>query len=78
VHIVGAHLMWAANSQHRRAYRVARHIKSRDVLVLVCPCGCEFEEPPARLEAHGYRIVKSRPAYAEPGHYGRTACASAK
>lgn len=66
-------MTWATNSQRRRAYRVKRRIQSRDVLVLVDPYGCEFEEPPGKLEANGYRIVKARPVYAERGHYGRKA-----
>lgn len=56
--------IWYANAEKRRAFRQVKHIKTRDVVVLVNDYGAEWEETPARLEASGYRPVKRRPAYA--------------
>ena len=57
--------MWYANRQLRRAFKVVRKIKRRNVVKLRTAHGCEFEETPDRLEANGYRLLKTKPSYAD-------------
>jgi len=62
-------MSWAANAAKRRAFRVTGEVKSRGVLKLTSWCGNTTEHTPEQLEAAGYKIIQSRPAYAEAGHY---------
>ena len=56
-------MTWFANAEKRRAYRVAKFIKSRRVFVLDNGYGGTFEETVEQLEQNGYRAVKSKPRY---------------
>lgn len=58
-------MSWWAKASAHRAYKVVGYVKSRGVYRLLTPHGVTLEHPREVLEENGYRLVKSRPAYAE-------------